>query len=127
MWKHPRVISPRVLSRIKKMVGPGVGKVTTKRKHLRRIFNYHDVLLRNTEKIDYVWREAPKGPTLKSMHLPLQFLLLSRRVNLSLEDGEERDNGRSLEALSSEFFSILIYPWINQFSGKKNFITSLFA
>lgn len=73
--------------------------MATKRKHLRRIFNYHDVLLRNTEEIDYVWREAPRSNIKVDASSSSQFLLLSRRVNLSLEDGEEggrereRDNG----------------------------------
>lgn len=78
------------------MVGPGVGRVMTKRKHLRRIFNYHDVLLRNTEEIDYVWREAPRSNIkVDASSSTIPFALC--RVNLSLEDGEERDNGRSLE------------------------------
>lgn len=104
-WKQARVISPRVLSRIKKMVGPGVGRVT-KRKHLRRIFNYHDVLLRNTEE-----REATYGERQPpSMHLPLGFLLLFLvAFNFSSEDGETTVDP-SGKIRYPRFFSILIYP-----------------
>lgn len=104
-WKQARVISPRVLSRIKKMVGAGVGRVT-KRKHLRRIFNYHDVLLRNTEEREAMYGERQPP----SMHLPLRSLLLfARRVNFSSEDGETTVDPFG-KIRYPRFFSILIYP-----------------
>lgn len=99
--------------------------MATKRKHLRRIFNYHDVLLRNTEEIDYVWREAPRSNIKVDASSSSQFLLLSRRVNLSLEDGEEggrereRDNGRSLESAILNFSQFSFTRGLINFQEKR--------
>lgn len=81
------------------------------------------MLLRNTEEIDYVWREAPRSNIKVDASSSSQFLLLSRRVNLSLEDGEEgereRDNGRSLESAILNFSQFSFTRGLINFQEKR--------